>query len=162
MIHLPLMTLPKWASIEHSFPPTLQTLIMGPDHAMIGLQSTNSYASVRRLISVNTTLVHIELGRIARIPSLKCLEWWYPTDQCKEGIREKLDVVLASPTLCRVRVLHDYDIGVLTRESVEQMEMDSRVEMVGRRRSARRPIGAGQGDAKAEWIGELYDEWLRS
>jgi hypothetical protein len=73
LIHCPLLSRSQWIDIEHTFPPTLQILAMGPDHAMLG--HPKFYQSLKHLISIETTLLHIELAHIASFPQLNTLEW---------------------------------------------------------------------------------------
>jgi len=119
LIHCPLVSIPQWSLIERSLPPRLQTLAMGPDHAMLGppSPSTSTYTSLRHLISIETTLVHVELANITSFPSLQTLEWCFLPDsgtmklECSESGKfgEKLGALLLSPSLKHVKIVRMHD-----------------------------------------------------
>lgn len=111
LIHCPLVSVSQWTHIEHALPSTLQTLAMGPDHAMLG--SPTFYRSLKHLISIETTLVHIELAHITAFPQLHTLEWIFVPHSGTMKLEwsdpgnfgEKLLALLSSESLRHVRVV---------------------------------------------------------
>lgn len=127
LVHIPLISLSQWSLIESTLPKSLETLVMGPDHAMLG--SPKFYPSLKHLVSIETTLVHVELNNIRAFPNLELLEWVFVSPHTEkvdgdhtysseetspihlewkvpEKFGEKLLALLHSNSLRHVRIVH--------------------------------------------------------
>jgi hypothetical protein len=179
LIHCPLVSISQWTHIEHALPPSLQTLAMGPDHAMLG--QPTFYRSLKHLISIETTLVHVELAHITAFPQLSTLEWIFVphsgtmklewSDPGKFG--DKLAALLTSESLRHVKVVsmenienggddcsHESGLGWTTEAGMEMPRRNQctvvnnaqghRVRLEFLRRSC---VG------NTDWMSHLFDEW---
>jgi len=183
IIHCPLVSISQWTHVEQALPPYLQTLVMGPDHAMLG--SPTLFPSLKHLISIETTLVHVELANITAFPALNTLEWLFiphsgtmKLEYSEPGkFGEKLLALLHSPTIRQVKVvsLHEHQemndcsadnstnwtlgMGMGMPRRSQCMTANNvqghRVNLEFERRSC-------AGKYTSDWISHLFDEWKKS
>jgi hypothetical protein len=145
------------------------------------LGSSKFYPSLKHLISIETTLVHVELANITAFPALNTLEWLFIphsgtmkleySDPGKFG--EKLLALLHSPSLRQVKVVRldgfdegddcsadtiGWSLGMGMPRKSQCMVVNNvqghRVKLEFKRRSC-------AGKYTNDWISHLFDEWKK-
>ncbi|KZT42526.1 hypothetical protein SISSUDRAFT_1117010 [Sistotremastrum suecicum HHB10207 ss-3] len=113
------LSIKTWGRIEERFPPHLKSLVLGPDHGM--LHCSPAYKNLQRFYSIDTILSYVELRRIASFPALTYVQWRCNSHRLHERLGEKLSLILESPSLKTVKIVHD-DVSMPHNWSISSSE----------------------------------------
>jgi len=144
IISSPIISVANWSRVEQNFSIHLRSLVLGPEHGM--LQNSPAYKHIQHFCSIDTTLSYVELRRMATFPSLAHMQWRSYSEPLCGTLGEKLAVVLESPSLKAVKIIHADPS--MPHDWTISSASDQRVQFIRQRFAD-------------NWLAHLYAEWRR-